>query len=392
MEMVNGKMRDVQTSKKMEWHRFTNVVDKLTKDNCFPWYMVPMKMRSFMVNPLNGEEISFEEDDLLRIRASDDLLPIGRPYNPSSYILNTHHNMWDFVEGIFNESGQTAEFESAGSFKNRARYYVSASMPEMSVIMNNDNPEYLYMNAFDGCLKDSTLIMGVSTIKPVCNNTVNMSTAQMLECAYNTGLVDIKDLRKARHFCSIRHTPNFNVELKKAKEIIRMTLLAYHTYAEQIRNLNKVSVTKEEARAIYAGFLFPLAESVSMVEDIPLISTKSLNLIDDLVYLFQDGKGNKGASRLDLYNGVTENYSSRPSLLNDGSEEGNIRLNRFVQSSQAGVFNRKKVEFFEMLSSNERVEKAFTDGNTVLSAQDQLRSLKKNEKEVEMEAEEVEMV
>lgn len=366
--MAHGmEKRDNQYSKKMDWHKLTNVVEKLTKEVCIPYKMIPCPLYSVLPD---GNNVELEKE-YVRIRASDDGLPIGRPYNPSTYSLHTHSDLWNLIEGIYEKAGITPDFESCGTFKDRTRYYVSAKMPEMHAITNNKHPEYLYFNGFDGCTKEHEMTLGISTIKPVCNNTVKASISEMISAGIKAGIANNGDLRRAQLLGRLRHNKNFQLKLEEVKNIIHSLMVAYGVYRDQIQILNKIPMREDEVRATVTGFLFPIEDSVTEFKDCPLISTKSLNIIDDLTYLFKNGHGNDGLTRLDMFNGFTEKFSNRPSLLSEiGNDEGFRKLNKFIQSSHDGVFNEKKVRFFDMLCSNKETEKAYENGALILEAQD----------------------
>jgi len=359
---------DAQMSKMMEWHRLTTVLPVLTRENCITYDMDVLPMYSLS----KDMDTIYDEPDVVRIRASDNGMAIGKPFNPKTYSFFSHSQVFDFVTGIFDKVGLTANIASSGTFKNRSRYYVSAEMPEMKDLMNNKHPEQLFLTAIDGCVKDAELNVGLSIVKPVCANTVNMVIQEVLLAGIKAGHTDMSDVKRAQQFCRIRHSKKFFDNLEHAKDLIEMVFMSYNVYGEQIKALGKIPVRKEEVEAIVTAFLFPLATSISMLEDCELISKKSLNLIGDITNLFVNGAGNDGLTTLDMYNGFTEKFSKRPELLDTDVN----RVQRFVSSSQDGAYNRKKADFFNLLNDQESLEKACEDGFTILKAQPFLQELK----------------
>jgi hypothetical protein len=69
-------------------------------------------------------------------------------------------------------------------------------------------------------------------------------------------------------------------------------------FNETLRGLDATRATVDDARAVYAS------ELVGNGAD--LRSTRSGNLLDDMVAGFRSGRGNSGATRLDVVNGFTE--------------------------------------------------------------------------------------
>ncbi len=383
--------RDRQVSKQQEWHNLTDVQSVITIENAFNYEMVVCP--NYSLNPLTGQYN--EEKDVVVFRASDDGLRIGNPVNPNTYHLNTPQDLFRFLGEVCSNAGFNPNYASTGTFRNRTRYYVSVELPEIKEVNNNNNKEFVYLNGFDGCSKLTELIIGLSTVKPVCQNTVDYSIEQMLKAASKKGIADSEDVKRARQFCSIRHSKSFKENLAKAKDIIESALVAYFSYSQMIEEMGKTPVRKEEAEAIYAGFLFPLEKNVKLLEDCELLSKRNLNMLDDLTNLFVNGAGNTGSNRLDLFNGFTEKFSARPELLIPNSEKGetlysaDLRTRKFVQCSRDGSYNDKKVEFFTLLSDEARLEKAYTDGLQILDAQPLLQELALNSRRGVKEAPEI---
>jgi hypothetical protein len=90
------------------------------------------------------------------------------------------------------------------------------------------------------------------------------------------------------------------------------------------------------------------------------LSTRRKNEVDEMAGLFARGLGNKGENGLDLLSGFTERFSRRDSFKDDAQKE------KFVQSSEQGVYADRKEDFFTFLLDKPLREKAFDRGTIAL--------------------------
>jgi hypothetical protein len=99
------------------------------------------------------------------------------------------------------------------------------------------------------------------------------------------------------------------------------------------------------------------------------LSTRSVNIIERLAYLFAKGKGNKGETALDLFQAVTEYYTHE----NAGKRETGDDPTKQMESSDFGDGASAKSEFFQTLvgltESSDKFKGFARVGDTILIAQ-----------------------
>ena len=177
----------------------------------------------------------------------------------------------------FLDAGE-ATLETAGSLKGGRHIWVLAKIRDgnMAVGKQDSVAHYILLsNAHDGSL---AVRVGFTPIRVVCNNTLTM--------AHDS---------KASKLLRVRHTLKLHDNLEHVREIMNVARREFNATVEQYRHLQK--------RGIDAG---GLAKYVRLVFALPDDGGK--DLIPNIVYLFENGRGNREAGRTywGAYNAVTE--------------------------------------------------------------------------------------
>ena len=125
-------------------------------------------------------------------------------------------------------------------------------------------------------------------------------------------------------------------------------------FNETLRGLEAARATVDDARAVYA------AELTGNGAD--LRSTRSGNLLDDMVTGFRSGRGNSGATRLDVLNGYTE-------VMGQGLAGSNSKRDAFSrwESSEWGGNADRKAAFVDRITAPGGWDSMVTTGNGAMA-------------------------
>lgn len=177
----------------------------------------------------------------------------------------------------FLDAGE-ATLETAGSLKGGRHVWALAKIRDgnMTVGKRDSVAHYILLsNAHDGSV---TVRVGFTPIRVVCNNTLTL--------AHDS---------KASKLLRVKHTLNLHDNLKLVREIMNVARGEFNATVGQYRHLQRRSIDA-------AG----LEKYVRVVFD--LSGKSSRELIPNIVYLFENGRGNREAGRTywGAYNAVTE--------------------------------------------------------------------------------------
>ncbi len=177
----------------------------------------------------------------------------------------------------FLDAGE-ATLETAGSLKGGRHVWALAKIRDgnMTVGKRDSVAHYILLsNAHDGSV---TVRVGFTPIRVVCNNTLSL--------AHDS---------KASKLLRVKHTFNLHDNLKLVREIMNVARGEFNATVGQYRHLQRRSIDA-------AG----LEKYVRVVFD--LSGKSSRELIPNIIYLFENGRGNREAGRTywGAYNAVTE--------------------------------------------------------------------------------------
>lgn len=177
----------------------------------------------------------------------------------------------------FLDAGE-ASLETAGSLKGGRHVWALAKIRDGNMTVGKQDAVAHYIllsNAHDGSV---AVRVGFTPIRVVCNNTLSL--------AHDS---------KASKLLRVRHTLNLHDNLKLVREIMNVARGEFNATVEQYRHLQKRSIDATG-----------LENYVRVVFD--LSGKSSRELIPNIVYLFENGRGNREAGRTywGAYNAVTE--------------------------------------------------------------------------------------
>lgn len=133
----------------------------------------------------------------------------------SRYKIVQNREAFDFVDGIVGSDEIECRYETAGSLFNGRKIFLLVKLPNTN-LLGDDIENYLFFtNSHDG---SSALTAGISNVRVVCNNTLQMA------------------LEGAKRTWKCRHTINIDDKRKQAQEALGLA----------VKYMDKMSVTAEK--------------------------------------------------------------------------------------------------------------------------------------------------
>lgn len=327
--------RDFQIAEEMAWHSLTRI--KTPERNDFP-NIVPMPL---YYN--GGKEAVFGNRKFVIPVAEDDMLPVAPPYcgetipdedlkncpaKPEdirgTYILFTPREAWDWVHEIL--SGTHFKAESIGMLWNRSFWFLGVKLTELESLTVGDGRDTKFNLNFSGGLDRSVSPQcELSSILPVCHNTISLSRA--------TGKVLFAE----------RATKNFSTRLDAAKAEVEKAVGMTAVFKAAMDSLADKPCTKPRAERIFAGYLVDEVKTGADGKDLPM-STRSRNTVAELAELHVNGIANKGQTEFDLLNAYTQRYTH-------GGKDAKTSMGRRFVSSEYGSGADTKADFFRLLTT-----------------------------------------
>jgi len=261
-----------------------------------------------------------ELDGLFLLRRADTKAPMnivrGR-YQPVS-----NREMFEPFDEMVREFGGT--YENAGLVRGGRTCWLSAKLPGDIVINGDDKLEQriVGMAHHDGMGRNSYFQYSQ---RVWCNNML-----RSLNQASN----------KAGH--SIRHTTKWQEHLGRARLSFNNALISGMTFHKQAETLSEMDLSKNQAECFLQN-LYPVTKETSK----PGI-TRTNNRREHVLDLFHNGMGNKGQSRWDMLNAVTEYYDHHV-----GNKKSSA-ASRFMNNMTGMGPDRYKQQAFSLLLNDKK--------------------------------------
>lgn len=327
--------RDFQIAETMAWHNLT-MIAKPSRE-AFP-NIVPMPL---YFN--GGQEAIFGSRKFVIPVAEDDMLPVAPPYcgetipddepktcpakpedTRGTYILFTPREAWDWVHDVL--SGTQFDVSSIGMLWNRSFWFIGVTLTELKELTVGDGRQSRFQFNFSGGLDRSVSPQcELSSILPVCHNTISLSRA--------TGKILFAE----------RATKNFTSRLEAAKAEVEKAVGMTAVFKAAMDSLADKPCDKSRAERVFAGYLVDEVKVNAEGKDIPM-STRSRNTVTELANLHVDGIANRGETEMDLLNAFTQFYTH-------GSKEAKTSMGRRFVSSEFGGNADSKADFFRTLTT-----------------------------------------
>ena len=314
--------RDFQVGLTQAWHRLT-IVKPVISASDFPQIVAaPLTyVTNGELKPWPGMSVPV---------STDDGLPVGTAFG-ASYARFTPRDALAYLEEVL--SGTGYKVLSLGMVFNRSRWFVSFELVELAGIAPKG--ESFILSASGGLDKSQSPMFNLTHVVQVCANTVRLA-------------------RAGRALFSSKLTKGFTSRLEASRAALGEVVGMARLFNETLRGLEAKAATVDQARAVYAADLSGNGAD--------LRSTRSLNTLDDLVAGFRSGRGNSGATRLDVVNGFTE-------VLGQGLAGSASKRDSFKrwESSEWGGNADRKAAFVDGITSPGGWDLMVSTGNAALA-------------------------
>jgi phage/plasmid-like protein (TIGR03299 family) len=223
---------------------------------------------------LNGDLLQVPDNYI--VRRKDTLAPLS--VMSSRYTPIQNQEVFDFADSIIGE-GQ-AVWDTAGSLAGGRKIFMQVELEGKLFLRSNPDDttvkKILFISSHDG----SKALQGMITpIRTVCANTMNAA------------------LRNHSNMFKVFHRKNFADKRNEAAKILELA----HAYFDDLQVVMNDLAEQEVTTSYVEGFLGSLLPASK--EEVP---TRTENRRTELSNLFQNGRGNNGRTKWDLYNAVTE--------------------------------------------------------------------------------------
>lgn len=254
----------------------------------------------------NGKQVEGKQG-ICREDTGDCLEILGRRYE---VIQNSE--AFDFFDDVIGQ-GQ-AVYDTAGSLSGGKRIWIMAKLNGNLFIDNRPNDiiekNVLLCSSHDGT---SSLMMQIVSTRVVCANTLSMALG---DCSNQI---------------KIRHTKSYQSKKDAAKQALNLCNAYYDNLQRLLDKLEEIPMNQAEMD-VFTEKLIPSEHKEGK------ISTRTMNIRNEISTLFSRGKGNLGRTRFDALNAVTEyvdhNRSTRTS-------ESNSQEKRFESSMFGSGYSLK---------------------------------------------------
>lgn len=199
---------------------------------------------------------------------------------------------FDFFDSVVGE-GQ-AIYDQVGSANSGRKVWIMAKLNAKLFIDTRPDDvserNVMLVNSHDG--SNSLLMMFVAK-RLVCNNQLAAT------------------IQNAKVKASIRHTKNYKVKREQVQEILKLSNAYFDKLGEVLSYLDRQNVNEAVVDKFVAE-LFPVKDEN---ED----NTRTVNMRNKVIDLFENGKGNQGRTKFDLLQGVTEYVDHHRSIRDEDS-------------------------------------------------------------------------
>lgn len=321
-----------------EWHGLTNVREQSQlntfEGSALDW---PIEWQPlFYENGAPATEMTVsslgEDSRQLRGLVSGENL-LNASFETYGVIPNAE--LWELTRVLIDEYGFNVA--SIGSVYGRKQVFWTLECDDLAFDIGGHDKTKFRVNLASSHDKTITTQVFTSAIRIVCANTLRFSLNQAKRDAKQGEGLNVR-LRKSRKV--LDRIPDAKAQvLEWANEKLMLQ--------ELMGDLDGQKVTKDEA----------LQFSAALVSNNGKLSTRSLNIATDISERFESGIGNKGESRYDLLNGVTEKFTR---------DASNTPAKAFL-SSEFGAGSKIKAEAFEMLIDDSLLEQMIKKGEQLLN-------------------------
>lgn len=231
---------------------------------------------------------------------------VGARYEPIQ-----NEDAFGFFDSVVGE-GQ-AFYDTAGSLFSGRKVFISAKLPGTLFLKNNPKDTIekfvLLSTSHNGT---SGLCLQIVSVRCCCNNTLSMA------------------LNSATNQIKIRHTKSYKDKVNEAQKTLELVNGYYDDLQAVIDSLSEQKMTESEAVAMTRK-LFPSKDE----KDVP---TRTENTRKEVLELFRRGMGNKGETKWDYSNAISELVThTRGTRVSEGGDEAESKMASILFGSGAAL-------------------------------------------------------
>lgn len=315
LTITNGKAEMFSGQNIVPWHKLGTVVSGLLtakeaiEKAGLDWQVEQRKVYSIA----NGQYKEVPESLAVTRTDNDNVLSIlSKKYHP---IQNS--DSFDFFDEVVG-SGQ-AIYDTAGSLGGGKRVWIMAKLKGQLFIDSRPDDvmdkNVLLVTSHDG---SSALSMQIVSTRVVCQNTLSAALAN------------------ATNQIKIRHTKNYETKKDTAMQALKLCNAYFNNLQGVINELANQSMNNEQM-VKFVETLVPNPKGATDADEM----TRTVNVRNEIVNLFDRGTGNLGIARIDALNAVTEYVDhNRATRVKAGGSKDENRFASAMFTSGAELKNR----------------------------------------------------
>ena len=309
---------DVQEGTKQAWHGLTKIRKNLTLEKNWlrEWDIEPKPLFDE-----NQQEVGFS---LLGVTDNEEVR-IGTPFNPKTYRPFSNDMFLELIHDAI--AGTKHKVETIGSVRGRGRVFASIKLEGLDQFDAAGRKFDPYLNFGNGHDKSSVLWVSTSNTCTVCDNTFTFNKLYQKEAA----AINIK----------LRHTAKAEDRFPEIADMIDKAVGVQQIFQKNIQKMGEKKVKPLDAKKWMTGFI--------LRKESDKLTTQRIKRVDRLEELFENGKGNKGENRSDLFSAITDFYT------HEYVEKSDIS-NRIYQSEFGRGANRKSEAYCKLTNEGEYKE------------------------------------
>ena len=318
LSVQNGRAEMFSGNNMVPWHKMGEVVaGLLTAKEAIEaahlgWKVVPQPVTvNGKVLPFPTEKSSTGAYQGICREDTGDCLGImrGNRYEP---IQNT--DCFDFMDNLVGDGG--LRYETAGALRGGQKVWMMAQYNGGFELNGDEHKQWLLLvSSHDG---STPLMVQWVTERVVCANTLSVA------------------LRGAKNQIRIRHTSKWSEKVTQAKRVLGLTVDYFAEMRTALAGLNMMPLTPDQM-GDFARLLLPVTDEKN-------VPTRTQSVRNEIVSLFDKGAGNRGASRWDALQAVTD-YADHGQTLRGATSR--------LESALLGSGAELKQRAFDLLTSED---------------------------------------
>lgn len=368
--MINTLV-DVIFATKPTWHHLETLIDKITRQTATaafgkvvrnPLYYNAGTPENPDFQPYAVQGKAYESiDEIWTDTAGNPRMTAICPATESHQVQEMGE-LLDILEAGLSDVPFT--ITSLGTHSDRGCMYISAELIDKEQFIVGGEAFGLNFNLVDYRNKLGKLTLGTSQTRVVCNNTSTLFNHEVMAMMDRFGMKKAKaGLVKDRNAITgmAKHTKNFRANVEAIKRDLPIALASQEAFARAYGAMQKEKVSKEQIRKLIFGLMCKETE-IDLAKG-AILSTRAINAAASIIELAEKGKGNNGSTVADVWNGITEYYTTGNG---SGNPERVDQFKRFVNSEYA-TGARIKRESLLSLTSDEELDSLADMGEKLLA-------------------------